>query len=395
MHAQLPETWRHWRYAAPVEAAPIDQPRLVSVIVPNDVTVECAPGWADLRVIDETGREVPYLLDARHPREGRDWREARLLDTGVVPGQYSQVVLDLGAGPPVHNAVDVGLGGRDDVQAGLQIELSDDGQTWRAVGDRVPVFRLREAGRGERTDATYPASRSRYVRLRLFGGGAPVDIASARVAYESPTPADRIPAGVALAPAPADAESRESRWVSARAARTPVSEVRFETAAPQLARRVVVEVAQQRDRWRPVASGDILRSAASAERPLSLEFPEAAGHWRVTVLNGSDPPIADLTPVLYTTVRRVVFLQEPDREYRLLYGHARPAAPRYDFARLTKPEAIEAAVPARLAPAGVNGGWVDATPWTERHPALVWAAVAIAVLLVGVLAIRTLRAGVS
>jgi hypothetical protein len=43
----------------------------------------------------------------------------------------------------------------------------------------------------------------------------------------------------------------------------------------------------------------------------------------------------------------------------------------------------------------VNGGWVDATPWTERHPALVWAAVAIAVLLVGVLAIRTLRAGVS
>jgi hypothetical protein len=58
-------------------------------------------------------------------------------------------------------------------------------------------------------------------------------------------------------------------------------------------------------------------------------------------------------------------------------------------------DAIEAAVPARLARASVNSGWVDATPWTERHSALVWAAVAIAVLLVGVLAIRTLRAGVS
>jgi hypothetical protein len=75
--AQGPDRWRHWAYAAPVQVAPVDAPRLVTVIVPASVTADAAPGWADLRVIDEAAREVPYILDARHSRPHREWREAR------------------------------------------------------------------------------------------------------------------------------------------------------------------------------------------------------------------------------------------------------------------------------------------------------------------------------
>jgi hypothetical protein len=99
--------------------------------------------------------------------------------------------------------------------------------------------------------------------------------------------------------------------------------------------------------------------------------------------------------VLYTTVRRVVFQQEPGRTYRLIYGHARPEAPRYDLARVMSAEALEAAAPATLGTALVNAGFVDATPWTERHPAVIWGAMAAAILLLAVLAVRTLRSKVS
>jgi hypothetical protein len=105
--------------------------------------------------------------------------------------------------------------------------------------------------------------------------------------------------------------------------------------------------------------------------------------------------VPGLTPVLYTTVRRVVFQQEPGRTYRLIYGHARPEAPRYDLARVTNAEALEAAAPGTLGTALVNAGFVDATPWTERHPAVIWVAMAAAILLLAVLAVRTLRGGVS
>lgn len=395
--AQLPETWRHWQFAAPIEVTPAEEPRFVSVLVPDAVTAAAARDWADLRVIDEAAREVPYVLEARDARERREWRAARLLDPGVVPGQYSQAVLDLGSDPGVHNAVVLELGGTEDVQAGLQIAVSDDGQSWQIAAESVPIFRLRETARGERTDATYPASRSRYVRLRILESGRQVGITSARVAHEVVTPAERVSAAVALVPAPHDEQSAENVWISeGEGAEWRIAEVRFETSAPQLSRLVVLETADEHDRWRRVATGEIRRTPGATDRPLSLQFPEAVGRrWRVTVRNGDDPPVPDLVPVLYATPRRVVFRQDPGRTYRLIYGHARPDPPRYDLARLTSPDALIAAAPALLGAPIVNAGFVDATPWTEQHPAVVWVAVAVAVLLLGAMAVRTLRSSAS
>jgi hypothetical protein len=396
LDAQLPETWRHWQFAAPIEVTPAEEPRFVSVLVPDAVTAAAARDWADLRVIDEAAREVPYVLEARDRRDRREWRAARLLDPGFVPGQYSQAVLDLGSDPGVHNAVVLELGGTGDVQAGLQIAVSDDGQSWQIAAESVPIFRLRETARGERTDATYPASRSRYVRLRILEGSRQVAITSARVAHEVVTPAERAPAGVALAPAPQDGQSNESVWMSGDRAERRIAEVRFETSESQLARLVVLETADEHDRWRRVATGEIRRMPGSADRRLSIQFPEAVGRrWRVTVQNGDDPPVPDLVPVLYATPRRVVFRQEPGRTYRLIYGHARPDPPRYDLARLTSPDVLVTAAPALLGAPVVNEGFVDATPWTERHPAVVWVAVAVAVLLLGAMAVRTLRSSAS
>jgi hypothetical protein len=109
------------------------------------------------------------------------------------------------------------------------------------------------------------------------------------------------------------------------------------------------------------------------------------------VRNGNDAPVADLSPTLYMTSRRIVFRQEPGGVYRVLYGHSRAEAPRYELARVTAREAIEAAAPARLGAAIVHADYVDGAPWTERHPAVLWSVLAAAVLLLGWLAVRTLR----
>ena len=79
------------------------------------------------------------------------------------------------------------------------------------------------------------------------------------------------------------------------------------------------------------------------------------------------------------------------RSYRLLYGHAEAAAPQYDFVRLVDDAAIESAVGATAGTEQLNAGFVDSAPWTERHPWLLWMALAVAVLVLGALAIRTMR----
>ena len=120
-----------------------------------------------------------------------------------------------------------------------------------------------------------------------------------------------------------------------------------------------------------------------------------ARDWRIVVDNRSNAPVPGLQPVLLTAVRRLVLQQEPGVTYRLLYGHPLGRAGRYDMADTIDRARLEAAAPAALGAEAVNAGWVDPSPWTERHPAALWAALAIAVLVLGAVAIRTLRASAA
>ncbi len=389
--AQAPDAWRHWQYAAPIEVAAVSAPRLVAVAVTEAVTARATPGWPDLRVIDEAGREVPFILDVRAAADHWEWREGRLLDPSVAPGRFSQAVVDLGPDLVVHNAAVLTFGGTRDFQTTAEVAVGDDGREWRTIAPAVPIFRLKDAGRGERTDVGYPDSRSRYLRLRVAGDGQPIPLERIRVALHERRAAERTPVGV---PLQLEAGSRpsESVWTTAAVSRAPIAEVRFETAASQVSRQVIVEAADDRDRWRMVGSGVIARTADVPDRVLAVEFPERTGHsWRVTVVNGNDPPVADLQPALYVTSRRVVFRQEPGHSYRLLYGNARADAPSYELGRVTSREAIDAAAPALLGAEAVNPAYVDPAPWTERHPAVLWTTLGAAILLLGWLAVRTLR----
>jgi hypothetical protein len=89
--------------------------------------------------------------------------------------------------------------------------------------------------------------------------------------------------------------------------------------------------------------------------------------------------------------RRVVFRQQSGATYRLLYGNSRAERPDYDFGRLTPREAIDAAVDVPLGAEELNPEYADPAPWTERHAAILWTALVAAVLVLGALAIRSLR----
>src|SRR2546429_192814 len=52
---------------------------------------------------------------------------------------------------------------------------------------------------------------------------------------------------------------------------------------------------------------------------------------------------------------------------------------------------IASAAAAGLGTETPNPGYADPAPWTERHPAVLWVALVVAVAVVGALAIRTLK----
>jgi len=390
--AQVSDAWKHWRYSAPIETASGTPAGLVSAIVPAMVTARARPGWQDLRVIDNEGREIPYVLHAREAGRSSELRSSRLLEPGVAPAQYTQAIVDTGATGRVHNAVTLALDGTDDVLTWVEIAAGSDGSAWQVIRERAPIYRLTQDGMGTQMRVTYPDSVSRYLRIRVLDGSAPRRIVAADILYEVVSAAERLPASVPLSP---DASGRQSTWTStAETAPIPISQVRFVTNQSAFYRPVRVESSEDGQGWTWTASGEIFRmtEAGAVRESLTVTFPEAAGRrWRVTALNRDDAPLADLRPELYAIPRRVVFRYEPGPPYRLLYGHSRVAAPQYDLGQLTDVKTLESAAPAAIGAEVVNPAYADPAPWSERNQAVLWVALGIAVLAVGALAVRSLR----
>ncbi len=289
--AQLPVAWKNWQYSAPIDAGATDAARYVSIVLPVGVMTHAARGLGDLRVIDDHGKEVPYALSARLGGRASDRRPATLLEPSVVAGQYSQAMFDLGKGARVHNVITIEIEGQDELMTWVEVAVSDDHEHWRVVRERAPIYRLAQPSEAH-TTIEYPESVSRYLRVRILDGSRAYHLTGASLTHEVVTEAERVPAGVTLAAQPAAGTT--SVW-TADAPPLPISEARFETDQKAFYRPVSVETSDDGEHWTYAGSGEIYRTveAGQPRESLSVQFAErVSGHWRVTVHNRNDAPLA-------------------------------------------------------------------------------------------------------
>ena len=396
--AQLAEAWTHWRYFRSIDVVPANEPRLVRATLPIEIYGKTQPSLADLRVIREDGAEVAFVLHARVGKEERQWRPAEIADLGFVPGEHTEIVVDVGTDHDAHNALEIQTG-VNEFFAWVEIAGSDDREHWRILNEKVPIYRFEDTQDGN-TVVSYPDSQARWLRLKILQPERRFPVYGCRVAYELVEEPELIVLSGRLQ-RDSGTEPRESRWqVDLGVENVPASSVRFEATQPEFHRTVRVNTRADETDWEEVGRGDIYRypnPQSDGDEPeirtsLQVRFPEArARYWRISVLNRNDAPIEGLAPTLEGSPRHVVFRQEPGAVYRLLYGNPRVAAPEYDLARLTLRQELEAALPVGMGSEVANVGYLSPEPWSERHPALLWLALGVAVAVLGLLALRALR----
>jgi hypothetical protein len=120
---------------------------------------------------------------------------------------------------------------------------------------------------------------------------------------------------------------------------------------------------------------------------------QSSGQLKITVDNGDNPPLAIAGVELLSVERRVYFDPQGKSLFKLYYGDNKLDSPVYDYSRFFK--ADPAAAKAELGPGTHNeaySGRPDDRPWSERHKAVLWLAMLVAVTVLAALAIRGLRA---
>jgi hypothetical protein len=392
----LPTAWQHWRYSRRLQLPEVQTTALVGLLVPEEVyTREAAPG-ADLRIIDDEAREVPFSSFTRNAMSGHVSLVTIVHEKSFTPGQYTQIVMEVPRSSPFHNAVQFQTPEQNFI-AWVRVEASDDARTWRIVQDRAPIFRFRDHGREGTQEVHYSENNAKFLRASILNGDYQFPVTDATVIYDSSVAAERAPLSANLAQAPTSPAGETLFTADFGGAHAPIYGVRFGVAPPtEFSRNVRLEYSADNSQWAPATSGEIYRFRQDdvVQEGLSVGFeysnPESR-YWRVTIENGNDAPLAGVTAQFLTAPLHILFERKPGRSYRLLYGQSEAEPAQYDLERRLSNKEKDAAVVVALGPEEENTAWSDPRPMTEKHEFVLWVFVGLAVLILGYSAVHSLR----
>ncbi|RPJ53584.1 MAG: hypothetical protein EHM23_30675, partial [Acidobacteria bacterium] len=128
---------------------------------------------ADLRLIDGSGTEISYILQKAETRTFRSTLPTSIINRGIDPGRFEQIVCDVGKRVQVSNQVVLYTQTTNFVRK-TDVGGSADGKNWIIIRSNAYIFDQRYQGRElHNLVVSYPDSTYRYLKIMVwFDGGA-------------------------------------------------------------------------------------------------------------------------------------------------------------------------------------------------------------------------------
>ena len=328
--APLPADWQH------EQPFNVPAPGLVKLSLPVETLDAARAGLEDLRLQDDAGSEVPYLI-ARPAPAARISQRAKSFQVSLNPGG-TVITLETGLRQPIDGIT------LDSPATGfikpVKVEGSNDGSRWQTLTQGQPIFR-QPNGAGQ-LHLDLPPHEWAWLRLTVDDQRSqpvPFTGVSVQVAAGASAPNEPLPVTIAER----NENPGETRLtLDLGAANLDVASVQIETAEPLFTRQVTLAVPQVLEdsvREQTVAQSVLYRVAiegqpVSSNLTVSLENLVRSRELLLLIRNQDSPPLsisavrAERRPVY------LVFLARQAGTYHLLTGNARCAAPSYDLAAL-------------------------------------------------------------
>ncbi len=376
------------------------------LVVDSGIFAHAAPQLADLRLYrGET--ETPFAIRTAAPQEAEDKQIEPLnlgtrggqtaFDAKVPIGQYSDIQLDLKG---QNFIATVAVTGSQDEAGGGATKLG-----------MFTVFDLMGQKLGRSTVLHLPKSDFPFLHFSIKGPIAPDSVTGITVVRVSTTDAKYL---TVASSSTVTQKGHSSVLEFTVPVSVPVDRIAFTPGGSpaQFNRDVSVAVTTASE---PKAatdrqsahlanfSGDLLRvhSMQDGHRideehsTINVTWVDSSAPttWTVTVDNGDDVPLSLGQVQLEMLERTLCFDAEAGNSYLLYYGDSALSAPSYDYAKLFAPQVK--ATQLTVGPEQLNAAYQprpDARPFTEKHPALLWMALAAVIALLGLIALRSMKA---
>jgi hypothetical protein len=395
----------YFKYQRPVQAQPGGQ-RFVAV--DEQIWKNARRDLGDLRLYSGQ-QEVPYALTVERGSRENDNKDVSVLQQSVTGGK-TQFLIDM-TDVPEYDHIDLKLAAKNFV-AHARVEGQDDlhGKQWALLADSI-LYNLSKENLGGNSLLRLPLSTYKYLRVTIDGPVKPTDIVGATSEFRQEQKA--VWRDVGGAPTTAELPASAARGDSSRGhgkatvlnfavpKNVPVDRVTLDIDPAQPNFRRSVQVTSDKDDY--IGSGEIDRvhMVRSGQKIDSDDYDvnfSAVGHKTIKVIidNGDDPPLKIKSARLQQMERRLYFDAPASGPLTLYYGDEKLDPPVYDYAKLFL--LAKGAAPAQLGAEQANAAYTgrpDERPWTERHPAVLWIAIVAAVLILGAIALRSMKTAVA
>jgi hypothetical protein len=398
MVAATPEI-KYFRYERPIQPSSGQS----CLVVDPGIFPHAAPRLADLRLYRD-GAETPFVLSADAPAETTE-KSITPLNLGSRDGQ---TVFDASLPDGSYNDVQLAVTGQNFIATVTVTGSQTENGAATTIGDYT-IFDLTGQKLGRSTVLHLPKSDFRYLHFSIKGPIEPKSVTGISVVR---LPASQPQYLTVAQSAQMTQKDRSSVLTFTVPAHLPVERILFNPgASPALFSREVsisvapIEESPAIDAAEPrtvTASGSILRVHSVQngrridEERLTVDAPwveiRTPTKWTVTIENGDDAPLRLESVQLQMLERKLCFEGEGGSSYMLYYGDPALTAPSYDYAKLFTLQANATRVTAGAEQA--NPAYQprpDTRPFTERHPALLWVALASVIALLGAIALRSVK----
>jgi len=383
----------HWKFHVPVRVP--ESGRLCVIPFDRALYSRMRLDLGDLRVIRD-GEEIPYVIETMAGSVEEHECGLGILNKSVIPHTGVQLTLDLDKCKDLKQHSRIAFATAEtNFRQRVRIETSDDNRFWLVSREDGYIFDFTQGDRKLSVlTVDYPVSTRRYVRATIFGWTETEAITAARSFYRVEHPAERYILDAITPERSEDPETRSSILkLDLAQSGLPHDRVRLEADRSDFHRAAELEVSEDSKAWTIVTRGTIFQ--VPGEQSLAITYPQRHERYlRLRIFNGDNRPVPALRVYVETLKRVFKFLPPSAGDLWLYYGNPNARPPVYDLAAILGRQAPMPETSLVIGEWKVNPDYRpppgQEKPWSERHPAVLYTVLGLAVVGMGLVTVRFL-----
>ncbi len=331
------------RYAADAELSKVDRAAFYTVPLPPSITSLATANLANVRIVDEQNKEVPYISKQEDPSASRVVFEGYEFKASLEKNCCTRLILSNKDRDTINNLL-LRVRNADVVKFGT-LQGSDDQKTWYALKDRFQLGRFdSQSDVAQLSVLDFPRSNYLYFQLLLDDStSAPVNITAMgrnRVDVTWGTYVE-VP-DVSFV---AGDSSDHHTWVRIQVPGSDsvsgqfIDRLTFDVAGPAfyfreaelLEKYTWYSHKKQYSAWRTIASSSLV-SRQQATVPVGVKTRELV----LKIDNGDNPPLKITGVRAFQLKRSLVTWLEAGHQYRVAIGGDTLDLPRYDLSHFSE-----------------------------------------------------------